>query len=55
MVLEDPGQPAGDIGRRRTTRVEDAPQLGTSSVYADSPQTCQNSVVDYGRNTPEAK
>jgi len=21
---------------------------------ADSPQTCQNSVVDYGRNTPEA-
>jgi hypothetical protein len=26
-------QPAGDIGTRRTTRVEDAPQLRTSSAY----------------------
>jgi hypothetical protein len=31
MVLEDPGQPAGDIGSRRMTRVEDAPQLRNSS------------------------
>ena len=28
MVLEDLGQPAGDIGTRRATRVEDAPHLG---------------------------
>jgi hypothetical protein len=33
MVLEDPGQPVGDIGTRRTTGVEDAPQLRTSSAY----------------------
>ena len=26
MVLEDPGQPLGDLGSRRATRVEDAPQ-----------------------------
>ena len=37
MVLEDPGQPAGDIGTRRTTRVEDAPQLRTSSAYGSKP------------------
>ena len=37
MVLEDPGQPAGDIGTRRTTRVEDAPQLRTSSAYGSHP------------------
>jgi hypothetical protein len=33
MVLENPGQPVSDIGNRRTTRVEDAPQLRTSSAY----------------------
>src|ERR1019366_2793785 len=37
MVLEDPGQPVGDIGTRRTTRVEDAPQLRTSSAYGSHP------------------
>ncbi len=37
MVLEDPGQPVGDIGTRRTTRVEDAPQLTTSSAYGSHP------------------
>jgi hypothetical protein len=30
-------QPAGDIGIRRTTRVEDAPQLRTSSAYGSHP------------------
>src|SRR6266568_3236348 len=37
MVLEDPGQPVGDVGSRRTTRVEDAPQLRTSSAYGSHP------------------
>ena len=37
MVPEDPGQPAGDIGTRRTTGVEDAPQLRTSSAYGSHP------------------
>jgi hypothetical protein len=37
MVLEDPGQPVGDIGSRRTTRVEDVPQLTTSSAYGTHP------------------
>jgi hypothetical protein len=37
MVLEDPGQPVGDIGSRRTTRVEDAPQLRTSGAYGPHP------------------
>src|SRR5258708_5671474 len=36
MVLEDP-QPVSDIGSRRTTRVEDAPQLRTSSAYSSHP------------------
>ena len=37
MVLEDPGQPVGDIGIRRTTRAEDAPQLRTSSAHGSHP------------------
>jgi hypothetical protein len=36
MVLEDPGQPVGGIGSRRTTRVDDAPQRRTSSAYGSS-------------------
>jgi hypothetical protein len=35
MVLEDPGRPVGDIGSRRTTRVENAPQLRTSKWVQD--------------------
>jgi hypothetical protein len=34
MVLEDPGQPVGDIGSRRTTRVQDAPRSATSEAGA---------------------
>jgi hypothetical protein len=37
MVPEDPGQPVSDIGTRRTTGVEDAPQLRTSSAYGSHP------------------
>jgi hypothetical protein len=37
MVLEEAGQPVGDIGSRRTTRVDDAPQLRTSSAYGSHP------------------
>ena len=37
MVLEDPGQPAGDVGSRRATRVEDAPQPRTSTAYGSHP------------------
>jgi hypothetical protein len=37
MVPEDPGQPAGDTGTRRTTGVEDGPQLRTSSAHGSHP------------------
>jgi ABC-type Na+ transport system ATPase subunit NatA len=40
MVLEDPGQPAGDIGTRRTTRVDDAPQLRTCSANGSVRSGC---------------
>jgi hypothetical protein len=49
MVLEDPGQPVGDIGSRRTTRVEDAPQLRTSSslVRVELRHCTDTSVADW--------
>jgi hypothetical protein len=37
IFFEDPGQPAGHTGTRRTTRVEDAPQLRTSSADGSHP------------------